>query len=493
MEIRNIQKIVIAGGGTAGWMAAAAIAKQLGKVLDITLVESEEIGTIAVGEATIPPIRVFNQLLGIDEQAFMRATSATFKLGIKFENWGNVDESYIHSFGKTGQESFFADFHHFWLRGLKEGHCADFSEYSLELQAAKAGKFIKSDQLSLNYAFHLDATAYAKFLREYSESRGIKRIEGKIAKVHKHMKSGDIQSLELTSGVRVDGDIFIDCTGFKALLIEQALHTGYEDWSHWLPCDSACVVQTESSDSPMPYTRAIAHDAGWRWRIPLQHRIGNGLVYCNHYLSDKDAKQRLLDTIDGTPITDPRLLKFKTGRRLKAWHKNCLSLGLSSGFIEPLESTSIHLIMSNIIRFIRMFPQNTDMQFSREQYNQQTKLEIEQLRDFIILHYHVTAREDSEFWRHCKHMEIPDTLAHRINLFKTHAQAMQVDGEIFRVDSWTQVLFGQGVIPEHYHPIVHAMSDAELSSFLDKFRHNIKQTIDKLPTHNSFIQRYCRA
>ncbi|MFC3122602.1 tryptophan halogenase family protein [Agaribacter flavus] len=491
MEPNTIQKIVIAGGGTAGWMAAAAIAKQLGKVMEVVLIESEQIGTIAVGEATIPPIRVFNQLLGIDEPTFMRATSATFKLGIEFEGWGRSDSRYIHSFGKTGQESFFADFHHFWLRGLQEGHHADFSEYCLELQAAKAGKFVKTEQLNLNYAFHLDATAYAKFLREYSERAGIKRIEGNIAKVHKHKHTGDILSLELSSGEQIEGDMFIDCTGFKGLLIEQALHTGYEDWSHWLPCDSACVVQSECVDSPLPYTRSIAHDAGWRWQIPLQHREGNGLVYCSRYLSESEAEKRLLDSINGSAITAPRQLKFTTGRRLQAWNKNCVALGLSSGFIEPLESTSIHLIMSGIIRFIRMFPQSTDMQSAREQYNKQTKLEIEQLRDFIILHYHLTDRDDGQFWLYCKQMSIPETLAHRIALFKQHAQAMQIDGEIFRVDSWTQVMFGQGIMPKQYHPIVHAMSAPELAAFLSNYRYKIQQTVEKLPSHQAFIQQYC--
>lgn len=487
------QKVVIAGGGTAGWIAAATMAKQLAQVADIVLVESDQIGTIAVGEATIPPIRVFNRLLGIDEQAFMKATSATFKLGIKFENWGQVNDSYIHSFGKTGQESFFADFHHFWLRGLKEGHSADFSEYCFELQAAKAGKFAKNEQSNINYAFHLDATAYAKFLRQYSEERGIKRIEGKIVRVNKSTTTGMITSLELDSAKKVEGDIFIDCTGFQGVLIEQSLHTGYEDWSHWLPCDSACVVQTESTGDIMPLTRSIAHQAGWRWRIPLQHRVGNGLVYCSQYLSDDDAKQQLLNSLDGVPITDPRVIKFRTGRRLKAWNKNCVALGLSSGFIEPLESTSIHLIMSGIIRFVRMFPQAGIVDSVVDEYNKQTKTEIEQLRDFVILHYKVTNRNDSDFWTHCKDMQIPESLASRIDLFKRNAQAMQVDGEIFRVDSWTQVMLGQGVVPEQYHPIVHAMSDKELTSFLDGFRINVNKAVDKLPSHQAFINRYCKA
>ncbi|MGJ8682532.1 tryptophan halogenase family protein, partial [Paraglaciecola sp.] len=414
MNVSKKQKIVIAGGGTAGWIAAAGIAKQLGKVVDVELVESEQIGTIAVGEATIPPMRTFHHLLGIDEQEFMRETSATFKLGISFENWKDIDQDYIHSFGKTGQESFFAEFHHFWLRGLKEGQTADFSEYCLELQAAKKGKFALSQQLPINYAYHLDATAYAKYLRKYSEKRGIKRTEGKISKVHKDLKTGNISYLELESGAKIEGDFFIDCTGFKGLLIEDALHTGYEDWSHWLPCDSAYVVQTESTGDAVPYTRSIAHQAGWRWQIPLQHRMGNGLVYCSKYLKHDDAKQMLVDGVEGKMITEPRLINFRTGRRLKAWNKNCVALGLSSGFIEPLESTSIHLITSGIIRFIRMFPQVGSIESTVDEFNRQTQIEIEKLRDFIVLHYNVTNRKDSEFWNHCRNMQIPETLAHRI-------------------------------------------------------------------------------
>ncbi|MCF2946739.1 tryptophan 7-halogenase [Paraglaciecola aquimarina] len=492
MQQSKKQKIVIAGGGTAGWIAAAAIAKQLGRVVDVELVESDQIGTIAVGEATIPPMRTFHHLLGIDEQEFMRETSATFKLGISFENWKDQNQDYIHSFGKTGQESFFADFHHFWLRGLQEGHTADFSEYSLELQAAKAGKFVKSKNPEINYAYHLDATAYAKFLRKYSEERGIKRTEGKISKVNKDMKTGNITSLELGSGKTITGDFFIDCTGFKGLLIEQSLHTGYEDWSHWLPCDSAYVVQTKSTGEVLPYTRSIAHQAGWRWNIPLQHRMGNGLVYCSQYLGHDEAKKLLVDSIEGEMITEPRLINFRTGRRLKAWNKNCVALGLSSGFIEPLESTSIHLITTGIIRFIRMFPQAGIIDSTVDEFNRQTKLEIEQLRDFIVLHYNVTNRQDSAFWNHCKNMQIPETLAHRIDLFKQNAQAMQIDGEMFRVDSWTQVMFGQGVIPESYHPIVHAMSAKELSAFLTNYRKQIQQVVEKLPTHQAFIDQYCK-
>ena len=486
------KKIVIAGGGTAGWMAAAAMAKQLGQVVDIILVESDDIGTVAVGEATIPTIHTFHSLLGLNEQEFMKATSATYKLAISFENWGQQGDDYFHSFGLAGKDSFFADFHHFWLRGLREGHTADYSEYCYELQAAKAKKFIKSEQDPLNYAFHFDANAYAMYLRKYSELRGVKRIEGKICKVNTNKANGYISSLELENGEVVDGDMFIDCTGFKSLLIEDTLKTGYEDWSHWLPCDSAYAVQTKTTEDAAPYTRSIAHKAGWRWKIPLQHRNGNGLVYSSKYMSDDVAKALLLESVEEDMITEPRLIKFKTGRRLKAWNKNCVALGLSSGFIEPLESTSIHMIMTGIIRFIRLFPSGDINPVLVDEYNNQAKVETERIRDFIILHYHVTQRDDSEFWNYCRNMDIPDSLAQRINLFKKHGQTFQLNGDIFRVNSLTQVMLGQGIMPEQYNPIVNAMKDNELKEFLTGYRNKITQAVDKLPRHQEFINYYCQ-
>ena len=387
----------------------------------------------------------------------MRATSATFKLGIAFENWGDIGEKYVHSFGRTGKESYLADFQHFWLRGLKEGINADFGDYCYELQAAKAGKFATSAQSKINYAYHLDATAYAKFLRGFSEKLAVKRIEGKIVDVNKSAPSGMIESLTLDSGQEIEGDLFIDCTGFRGLLIEQALHTGYEDWSHWLPCDSAVAVQTKTTDNPLPYTRSIAHCAGWRWKIPLQHRVGNGLVFCSQYMSDDEAKKTLLESVEGEVLTQPKVLKFRTGRRRKMWNKNCVALGLSSGFVEPLESTSIHLIITGLVRLIRLFPFSGMQESLINEYNGQARIELEKIRDFIILHYHVTSRDDSPFWAYCKTMDVPDTLLHRIKLFKESAQAFQLDGELFRVDSWTQVMIGQGVLPLHYHRIVDTM------------------------------------
>ncbi|MEH6548807.1 MAG: tryptophan halogenase family protein [Pseudomonadales bacterium] len=493
VEKKDIQKVVIAGGGTSGWIAAAGLSKQLGKLLDITLIESDDIGTIGVGEATIPPMRIFHKLLGIDEQEFMRATQATFKLGIDFENWGAKGDQYIHSFGKTGREFFLGEFHDFWLYGKEKGFEAPFGDYCYELQAAKAGKFATSDKSKINYAFHLDATLYAKFLRKFCEGKGVNRVEGKIVNVVKHNDSGYIKSLSLDSGQSIEGDLFIDCTGFRGLLIEEALHTGYEDWSHWLPCDSAVAVQTESTGPAVPYTRSIAHEAGWQWKIPLQHRVGNGLVFCSKYMSDEEAKEKLLANIEGKPITEPRVIKYRTGRRRKNWNKNCIAMGLSSGFVEPLESTSIHLFMMAVTRLMRLFPFGGINQTTIDEYNQQSTVEIEKIRDFIVLHYHATQRDDSPFWRYCKNMDIPDTLAHRIKLFEESGKAYQSDGELFRVDSWVQVMLGQGIMPQQYHHAVRTMSDEDLEQFLNGYRASIMTAVDKLPAHADFLNQYCKA
>ena len=487
----EIKKIVIAGGGTAGWMSAIALSKKLGELLDITLIESDEIGTIGVGEATIPPMRTFHRLLGIDEQEFMRATEATFKLGILFENWGQRGDSYIHSFGKTGKETWLGDFHHFWLRAKELGVADEFGTYCYELQAAKANKFATSPTSDINFAYHLDATRYAKYLRKMSEANGVKRVEGKIARVNQDTDSGFITSLQLESGAVIEADFFIDCTGFRGLLIEETLKTGSVDWSHWLPCDRAIAVQTESVGPAVPYTRSVAHDAGWRWRIPLQHRVGNGLVYCSRYLSDDDARATLLSSIEGKTLIEPRVIKFQTGRRSKSWNKNCVALGLASGFIEPLESTSIHLIMMGVTRLMHLFPFNGVTDALMNEYNKISRIEMEQLRDFIVLHYKTTEREDTPFWEYCKNMEIPETLQHRISLFKQSAHAYQSNGELFRVDSWTQVMFGQRLMPEHYHHLAKTMSQRDLQRFMSSLEMAINQAVEKLPIHSDFVKQYC--
>ncbi len=492
-ENREVKRVVIAGGGTAGWLAAATLSHQLGKVLDITLVESDEIGTIGVGEATIPPIRVFHKLLKIDEQEFMRATAATFKLGISFENWGLKGDRYIHSFGRNGKPTWMCEFHNFWLRSLELGMKSELGDYCFELQAARAGKFALSPQMDINYAYHFDAGQYAKFLRRFGERFGIKRVEGKIKEVRQHPTSGFIESLVLHSGAVVEGDLFIDCTGFRGLLIEQTLKTGYEDWSHWLPCDSAAAVQTEATGLAPPYTRSIAHDSGWRWCIPLQHRVGNGLVFSSRFQSDDAAQQELLGSIDGTPLTTPRLLKFQTGRRRQTWNKNCVALGLSSGFIEPLESTSIHLMMVGVTRLLHLFPFAGFHQSVINQYNEATRAEMEKTRDFVVLHYHATQRDDSPFWRHCRDMPIPESLARRVEMFRATAYAYQGDGELFRVDSWAQVMLGQRIQPAAYHPAARLVDPPDLGKLLEGLRGAILQTVASMPAHQDFVGQYCPA
>ena len=489
----KIKNVVIAGGGTAGWMAAAALSKLIGSAINITLIESDEIATVGVGEATIPPIKTFHKLLGIDEQEMMQETQATFKLGIEFQDWHSPNNAYIHSFGVTGKECWAGEFHHFWLHGLQRGHQQDFSAYCFELQAAKANKFGLSKNIPINYAYHFDASLYANYLRKFSESLGVNRHEGKIDKVMKCPQSGHITQLNLQDGSVIGGDLFIDCTGFRGLLIEQALHTGYEDWSHILPCDSAVAVQTAATQAAIPYTRSIAHQSGWQWRIPLQNRVGNGLVFCSKYMSDDEAVSSLLGNIEGEVLTQPKIIKFKTGRRRKGWNKNCVALGLSSGFIEPLESTSIHLIMSGIIRLLRLFPFNGVSDSLVNEYNNKLDSELNAVRDFIVLHYKVTQRDDSEFWRHCRQMDIPESLAHKIQLFEESGRVFLDDGDIFRVDSWTQVMLGQGLMPKQHHEIANIMNDKELEQFLTGLRTSITSAVSQLPKHGDFVSRYCPA
>ncbi|QCZ92027.1 tryptophan halogenase family protein [Salinimonas iocasae] len=484
------KKIVIAGGGTAGWIAAAALARKMGPLVDVRLIESETIGTIGVGEATIPPLRTFHKLLQIDEQAFMRATSATFKLGIQFENWGHIGERYIHSFGVTGQQSWLAEFVHFFLSAKEKGLEGTYGDYCFELEAARQHKFATSQQSNIQYAYHLDAGDYVSFLKRFCSALNVTRTEGVISRVAQH-DNGDISALHLESGEIIEGDFFIDCTGFKGLLIEETLETGFEDWSHWLLCDSACAVQTESTQPAPPYTRAAAHHAGWQWEIPLQHRVGNGLVYSSKFMDDEEARQTLLKNVKGEPLTSPRTLRFKTGRRKKAWHRNCLALGLASGFVEPLESTSIHLVMMGITRFMQLFPHSGHDPALIDEYNSQTQAELERIRDFIILHYHVTARDDSPFWQHCKDMQVPDSLISRITLFKEQAHAFQKLNELFRVDSWTQVMLGQGITPTHYHPAATMLSEDQLKNSLRQQRERVLAAVKQLPEHADFVKGYC--
>lgn len=490
---KPVRRIVIAGGGTAGWMVAAALAKTLGKVLDIKLIESDEISTVGVGEATIPTIVTFHRLLEINEQEFMAATQATFKLGISFENWRNVSEDYIHSFGLTGKDHWTAGFQHFWLKGRKRGLAGDYGDYCLELKAAQQNRFAHLPRGGMNYAFHFDAGLYAKYLRTFSEGFGVQRIEGKIVDIKTDASIGHIKSLKLDSGQDIEGDLFIDCTGFRALLIGQTLGVDYDDWSQWLKCDSAVALQTESVEDALPYTRSIAREAGWQWRIPLQHRVGNGIVYSSRYIDDAAATATLLANVQGKALTQPRVIRFKPGQRRKTWSGNCVAIGLASGFLEPIESTSIHLISRGITRLMQMFPANGISQSDIDEYNQQAAAEIEHIRDFIVLHYHVTNRQDSAFWRDCRTQEIPASLRHRIELFRETGRVFRVPNELFAENSWIQVMLGQGILPKQHHQVADLMGDQELSGFLEDIRSMVNKTVRQLPTHQAYVDKYCRA
>ncbi len=487
------RRIVIAGGGTAGWMTAAALARTLGPVATVTLVESEEIGTIGVGESTIPPLVAYNRILGIAEADFMRATQATFKLGINFENWRVPGEAYFHSFGGTGRDHWSAGFQHFWMNGLMRGHTAPYGEYCLELKAAEAGRFAHLPDDRMNYAYQLDSGLYARFLRTMAEADGTRRIEGKIAQVVLDGTSGDIAALMLESGQRIEGDLFVDCTGFRALLIEGALKVGYDDWTHWLPCDSAIAIQTASVRPPVPYTRAIAHEAGWQWRIPLQHRQGNGIVYCSTWLDHETALEKLLSTVEGEKLVKPNPIRFRTGARRRQWHRNCVAVGLSGGFMEPLESTSIHLIQRAILRIVRMLPAGAISQRDIDEFNEQQLNDMDQIRDFLILHYKVTDRRDTPFWRHVAAMDVPDSLAHRIALFRETGRVFRKNEELFAENSWVQVMMGQGIMPQSHHPVAAKLRDEEMAHLLQTLREQVARTVAALPAHGEYVARYCGA
>lgn len=490
---RPRKRVVIAGGGTAGWLAATALVRQLAGLVEVTLVESDEIGTVGVGESTIPTIRTFHQFIGVDEDAFIRATSATFKLGISFEQWHRLDARYFHAFGSVGRSTFVADFQHFWLEARARGFGGDYGDYSLELQAAAAKRFALDRDQTLAYAYHLDATGYARFLRGIAEPDGVRRIEGRIAHVERDGESGAITTLVLASGARVEGDFFIDCTGFRALLIEDSLKTGFEDWSHWLPTDRAFAVQSETTEGPLPYTRAIAHGEGWRWKIPLQHRTGNGLVYSSEHLSDDEARARLLAGIDGKPLFEPRQIRFRSGMRRRVWNHNCLSLGLASGFVEPLESTSIHLVMVAVTWLIQNFPFGEDSKALADRFNDRTRREWEQVRDFIILHYVLTERDDTPFWQSRRTLPIPDSLASRIALFRESAMAYQDKDELFRTDSWIEVMLGQGVTPRSHHRLPATMPTVQLQGALSELKRGIAATVGRLPPHAAFLERFAQS
>ncbi|MEP1554782.1 MAG: tryptophan halogenase family protein [Paraglaciecola sp.] len=488
-----IQNVVIVGGGTAGWITAALMAKVLNKTVNITLIESDEIASVGVGEASIPPIMHLNNALGIDESAFLKATKGTFKLGIEFENWQYQGSKYMHAFGGMGKDFPFCDFYNFWLKSKQLGIHSEFGDYSLNYQCAKQHKFSKLKNIQgtnlkgIEYAYHFDAVLYANFLREFSVKHGVKRIEGIVKKVNLNPKNGFISSVHMESGETISADLFIDCSGQRALLIEEALHTGFDDWSHWLPCDSAIAVASEAMKSIPPYTRSIAHQAGWQWRIPLQHRMGNGIVYSNHYMSDEHAEDALLSSLDSKIISEPKKIQFRTGRRRKQWNKNVVAIGLSSGFFEPLESTNIHLIQTAAIRLLKLFPHLGITKHNIDEFNRQALMESEHIRDFIILHYKQNQRDESDFWRDCSLMDIPDSLTRKLELFENSGRVFREQDELFTEVAWQQVMIGQGLMPKDYHPLVNQIDAKQLTDLMQSLSTLIQRTAGKMSTHNDYL------
>ncbi|WP_199555210.1 tryptophan halogenase family protein [Sandaracinobacteroides hominis] len=498
MSAEPVRQIVIAGGGSAGWMAAAALATLVPGVR-ITLVESDEIGIVGVGEASIPPIHLFNGLIGLAEDEFVKATQATFKLGIEFVGWLNQGHRYFHPFGRYGDDFGAAPFHQHWLRARQLGDPSPFAAYSLTTQAAMLGRFQRpgDDPRSIfstfSYAFHFDAALYARHLRSVATERGVLRREGKIAHVELNPENGHIAALELDDGGRLAGDLFLDCTGFRSLLLGEALGVPYHDWTRYLPCNRALAVPSGKVPETTPFTRSTAHKAGWQWRIPLQHRTGNGIVYSSAHLSDDEAAATLLANLDSQPLDDPRPLRFTTGRRDSFWHGNCIALGLASGFLEPLESTSIHLIQSGITRLLHWFPDaRFDPRIAAE-YNRQTVIEFERVRDFLVLHYRANERTDSDFWRSCREMQIPDTLADKIEMFRLSGRLLPRELDVFQEASWLAVLLGQGIDPIGHDPLADDRRPTELDRILTGMRGAVASAAQAMPTQSQWIDAHCRA
>ncbi len=503
MTDQRVSRVVIVGGGTAGWMTAAAMVKVMStQNLSITVIESAEIGTVGVGEATFPPIQEYNALLGIDEGDFIRSTEGTFKLGIRFDGWGGKDRSYFHPFGTYGRESGGIGFSHYFLRHARLTGQYDQGLYNIETMAARESRFnrMTPDRRILGYAYQFDAILYAAFLRKYAEARGVNRIEGKVVQVNQNPESGFVTSLVLDDGRVFEGDLFVDCSGFRGLLIEQTLKAGYENWSHWLPADSAAAVPCEkvldAEGKPaamVPYTVSTALEAGWQWRIPLQHRTGNGYVYSSQYISDDEAVTKLMSRLEGPAQRDPKILKFTTGHRKKMWDKNVVSMGLAAGFLEPLESTSIHLTHMAILKFLGFFPKNGFHQSVIDQFNRDILHLYVNSRDIIIAHYCVTDREDTEFWKYVKNMDIPESLKDRIDIYARTGQAyVQID-EPFSETSWFAVLTGQGIKSADYHPVADNMSDDDLRVFMNGIRMTVQKQNQGLPRHHDLLMRIAQA
>ena len=494
-----LNHIVIVGGGSAGWMTAAGLAYTVQGSTKITLIESEEIGTIGVGEATIPPIRHFNQRIGIDEAEFLKKTQGTFKLGIEFIDWTRKGHAYFHPFGQYGAEFDTVPFYHHWMQAYLNGEAPDIGEYCMAWVAARNGKFSHPPQdrrliqSRLDYAYHFDATLYGRFLRTFSEEKGVKRIEGKVTNVKRNSENGFISHVQLEDGTTINGDFFVDCTGFYGLLIEKTLKAGYDDWSHWLPCNRAIAVTCQRTEPLLPHTKSTAEAAGWRWRIPLQTRTGNGHVYSDAHMDQQTAEDLLLLGLDAKALIEPKHLRFVTGRRKKFWDKNCVAIGLSAGFMEPLESTSLHLIQYGVMRLLAMLPGQNFSPLLAEEYNALTIAEYERIRDFLILHYKATERGDSEFWRYCANMEIPDRLAYKIEHFRSHGLIVSDERELFTNPSWIAVYLGQNIIPERAPAAAQMRNKIPVADRLNEIRRAMNEAADAMPTHADFIDGYCKS
>lgn len=500
MDNNNIRHIVIVGGGTSGWMSAAALSRIIGKQdCKITLVESEQVGTVGVGEATIPPIVEFNNLLGINADEMLSATQGTFKLGIEFINWGRIGDAYMHPFGSFGRTIMNVSFWHYWKKAYDLGLSPPLDAYSLNWLAAKQNRFLRSGNVpnsplsKVPHAYHFDASLYARFLRNFSTDLGVDRIEGLVEQVIQDPGSGFITGIKLQDGKLIDGDFFLDCTGFRGLLIEQCLQTGYEDWAHYLPCNSAQAVPSKAINLKRPYTKSIAHPIGWQWQIPLQHRTGNGIVYSTEFATDEQAQQTLLENLPSTALAEPRQLRFVTGKRKKSWNKNCLAVGLSSGFMEPLESTSIHLIQSTITRFLSLFPRRTNFDAEMDRFNKSADREFRTVRDFLILHYKATERDDSGLWNYCRNMAVPDSLQEKLELYQSGSWIERDNQELFGVDSWLSVFNGQHIQAKSYSPLVDHLPKDKLESILRETRDVIAQCTTAMPSHEDFIRKNCAA
>ena len=497
-ETGPLQQIVIVGGGSAGWMTAAALADALGKSCTITLIESEMIGTVGVGEATIPPIRNFNQRLGIDEATFVRETAGSYKLGIQFVDWSRLGHSYFHPFGQYGAEFDTVPFYHYWMRESLAGRIAEpIDEFSMCWAMAKAGLFAhpqadrRKIQSTFDYAYHFDAGLYAAFLRRFAEARGVTRIEGRVIDVAQRGEDGFIESVTLDNGTSVAGEFFVDCSGFRGLLIEDTLKAGYENWQQWLPCDRAVAVPCAKQDTITPYTRSTAKSAGWQWRIPLQHRTGNGYVHCSEFISEDEATATLMSTLDGEAAGDPRTLHFVTGRRSRFWDRNCVAIGLSAGFMEPLESTSLHLIQYGILRLIALLPDREMSPLLAREYNAQTTAEYERIRDFLILHYKATTRDDAELWRYCSAMAIPATLQYKIDHFRGHGMLVSDERELFANPSWIAVYLGQDIVPERAPALAEMREQVPVADRMQAIRNAMRDAVAEMPAHADFLARHC--